>query len=227
MKHAFAKLPRLRRHLAMSPSSNEQAIDRLDRLVREQPGRAGYRQLLSKTYYELGRLHQSDGHRTRTAAAWNRSRDLLQVLVREHPADSNYRYNLAITLRSLSIASDAIGQSAAAEETRRSARETEERLIREHPESSAYFYDAAQTYMSCSTTLVPSASGSVDRRSFAESCSRLALEMLVEAEQAGYFRGAEGVERLKTDLSLNPLRPREGFRQLLARVLAAPEPQKK
>ena len=73
----------------------EQAIDHLDRLVREQPGRAGYRQLLAKTHYELGRLHQSDGQITRTTAAWNRSRELLQVLVREHPADSNYRYNLA------------------------------------------------------------------------------------------------------------------------------------
>jgi tetratricopeptide (TPR) repeat protein len=202
-----------------------QAQEHLDRLVREQPGRAGYRQLLSKTHYELGRLCQSDGQLTRTATSWNRSRELLQVLVREHPADSNYRYNLAITLRSLSIASDATGQPAAAEATRLSAWESEEQLIREHPESSAYFYDAAETYMSCSTTLFPSASGSVDRSSFAESCSSLALEMLVKAEKAGHFRSAEGIERLKTDPILNPLRSREGFRRLLARVLAAPAPQ--
>ena len=125
--------------------------------------------------YELGRLHQVDGQITRAAAAWNRSRELLQFLVREHPADSNYRYNLALTLRSLSIASDAIGQPAEAEETRRSAREVEEPLIREHPETNAYYFDAAQIYTSCSTTVVPNASGSVDRRTFAESCSALAI----------------------------------------------------
>ena len=100
-------------------------------------------------------------------------------------------------------------------------------MIREHPDSSAYFYDAAQTYLSCSTTLVPSAGGSVDRKAFAESCCGLALEMLVEAEKAGYFRSTESVERLKTDDSLNSVRSREGFRQLLARVLAAPGPKEK
>ena len=45
--------------------------------------------------------------------------------------------------------------------------------------------------------------------------------MLVEAEKSGYFRSPEAVERLKTDDSLDPLRSREDFRQLLARVLAA------
>ncbi len=198
----------------------QQALGHLDRLVRDQPGRAGYRQLLSKTHYEVGRLHQSDGQLTRTAAAWNRSRELLEVLVREHPADGNYRYNLGLTLRSLSVAAAAIGQPAAAAEARRSAHEVEEQLIREHPESKSYYFDAAQTYMSCSTTLVPSASGSVDRRAFAESCGGLAVGMLVEAEKSGYFRNLEAVERLKTDNTLDPLRSRDGFRQLLARVVA-------
>ena len=91
-------------------------------------------------------------------------------------------------------------------------------MIREHPETKRYYYDVAQTYMSCSTTLVPSASGSVDRRAFAESCGGLALGMLVEAEKAGYFRSAEAVERLKIRHRLDPLRSRDGFRQLLARV---------
>ncbi len=205
----------------------QQANDHLDRLVREQPGRAGYRLLLSKTHYELGRLHQSDGQMTRTAAAWNRSRDLLQVLVAEHPADSNYRHNLGLTLRSLSIASDAIGQTAEAEETRRSARESEERLIREHPTSSAYYYDAAQIYANCSTMVVPSSNGSVDRKTFAEMCGGLAVGMLVEAEKSGYFRSAEAVKRLKTDDSLDPLRSRDGFRQLVTRVMAAAERTRK
>ena len=106
-------------------------------------------------------------------------------------------------------------------QTRRSAREVEEPLIREHPETKGYYYDAAETYMSCSTTLVPSASGSVDRRVFAESCGGLALGMLVEAEKAGYFRSPEAVERLKIDNAFDPLRSRDGFRQLLARVAAA------
>ena len=66
-------------------------------------------------------------------------------------------YNLALILRSLSIASDASGRPAGAETTRRSAREIEERLIRERPESSEYYYDVAQSYLSCSTTLVPTA----------------------------------------------------------------------
>jgi eukaryotic-like serine/threonine-protein kinase len=205
----------------------QQALDHLDRLVREQPGRAAYRQLLSKTHYELGHLHQSDGQLTRTATAWTRSRELLQALVGEHPANWNYRYNLAMTLRSLSIASDAIGQTAEAEQSRRSAREVEEQLIREHPEAKAYYYDAAETYVSCSKTLFPSASGSVDRGVFAESCGVLAFGMLVEAEKAGYFRSLEAVERLKTDDSLDPLRSRADFRELLDRVVTAAAPRAK
>ena len=87
--------------------------------------------------------------------------------------------------------------------------------------SAYYYYDAAQIYTSCSTTVVPSAGGSVDRKTFAESCGALAIGMLVEAEKAGYFRSPEAVERLKTDDGLDPLRSRDDFRQLLARVLAA------
>jgi len=205
----------------------QQALDLLAPLIREQPGRSGYRQLLSKTYYELGRLHQSDGQITGAATDWNRSRELAQELVREHPADWSYRYNLALILRSLSMTSDASGRPAEAEETRRSAREVEEQLIRERPESSAYYYEVAQNYVSSSTTLLGSAGRSVDRRIYAESCGAYALEMLVDAEKAGYFRSAESVELLKTDDSLNPLRSRDGFRQLLARVLAKAEPTPK
>jgi eukaryotic-like serine/threonine-protein kinase len=210
-----------------SAEALQQALEQLDRLVREQPSRASYRHLLSKTYYELGRLEQSNGRIAQATAAWNRARDLLQTLVREHPADSKYPYNLALTLRSLSVASDANGHPAEADETRRSAREVEERLIREHPETTAYYYDAAQIYTSCSTTLVPSAAGSVDRKTFAESCGGLALGMLVEAEKAGYFRGSEGAELLKIDDALNPLRSRDDFHQLLARVAAASASQAK
>jgi eukaryotic-like serine/threonine-protein kinase len=200
------------------------AIDHLDGLVKEQSGRAAYRHLLAKTHYELGRVHQSDGQINRTAAAWNRSRELLEALVREHPADSNYQYNLGRTLRSLSITSDAIGQPALAEETRQAARESEERLIRERPESSAYYYDAAQIYTSCSTTMVPSANGAVERRAFAETCGQFAVDMLVQAEKFGYFRNQEAVDLLKSDNSLDPLRSRDDFRRLVSRVLAAAEP---
>ena len=71
-------------------------------------------------------------------------------------------------------------------------------------------------------------SGSVDRRMFADSCtSLLRSTMLVEAEKSGYFRSSEGVELLKTDKGLDPVRSREDFRQLLARVLAASAPREK
>ena len=103
----------------------------------------------------------------------------------------------------------------------------EERLIREHPALSTYYYDAVQTYASCSTMVVPSAKGSVDRKTFAEMCGGLAVGMLVEAEKSGYFRSAEAVKRLKTDESLDPLRSRDGFRQLVTRVVAAAEPTRK
>ena len=206
----------------------EQAIDHLDRLVREQPGRAGYRHLLAKTHYELGRLHQSDGQITRAAAAWNRSRELLQVLVREHPADSNYRYNLATD-----------------------PQEPEHRLRRDRPagrgggnppvrpgDRGAVDPGASGDRMPITTTR-PRLTRAVRRRSSrvpaAQSTGErspnraadLALGMLVEAEKAGYFRSPEGVELLKTDESLDPLRSRDGFRQLLARVLAASAPQAK
>ncbi len=64
---------------AKAAEALRQALEHLERLVREQPGRAGYRHLLAKTHFELGRLHQVDGQITRAAAAWNRSRELLQA----------------------------------------------------------------------------------------------------------------------------------------------------
>ena len=212
---------------AKAAEALHQAIEHLERLVREQPGRAGYRHLLAKTHLELGRLHQVDGQITHAAASWNRSRELLQFLVHEHPADSNYRYNLALTLRCLSIASDAVGQPAEAEETRRSAREVEEPLIKEHPETNAYYFETALIYTNCSTTAVPISSGSAGRRMFAESCSALAIDMLVEAEKSGYFRSSEGVELLRTDEGLNPVRSCENFQQILTRVLAVSAPPAK
>ena len=224
--HNLAKLLREGGRSASAAETFQQALEHLDRLVREQPGRAIYRHILAKTHYELGILHQADGQIARAAAAWLRSREMFEALAREHPETRVYRYNLALNHRSSSLLADATGRPAEAEATRRSAREIEERLIREHPESSGNYSDAAAVYLSFPVSVIPAGtqSDSVDRKTFTAECAGHALSLLESAEKAGYFRTPDGLKLLKTDKVLDPLRSRDDFRQLLARVLAAAEP---
>ncbi len=203
----------------------EQALARLGRLVDEQPSRTIFRSLLAKTHYELGVLLAGNGQTARANDSWLRSRELFAALVREHPDTGVFRYNLALNLRCLSLVADATGQPREAEAARRSAREIEEKLVREHSDSSDYYYLAALVYLRFAAKVIPDAMGGspVVPTTFAEECAGHALSMLNEAEKAGYFRIPEGIELLKSDDHLNSLRPRDTFRQLLARVLRSRE----
>ena len=102
-------------------------------------------------------------------------------------------------------------------------------MIREHPESSGYYSDVAALYLNFPARVIPDGreTGSVDRKSFTAACGDHAFSMLEAAEKAGYFRTPDGLKLLKTDKVLDPLRSRDAFRQLLARVLAAEGPRGK
>ncbi len=227
--HNLAKLLRAGGRSASAAETFQQALEHLDRLVREQPGRAIYRHILAKTHYELGLLHQADGQIARAAAAWLRSREMFEAVAREHPETWVYRYNLALNLRSSSLLADATGRPAEAEATRRSAREIEERLIREHPESSGYYSDAVAIYLTFPASVIPDGTEAapVNGKMFTAACAGHALSMLEAAEKSGYFRTPDGLKLLKSDKILDPLRSRDAFRQLLARVLATADPREK
>jgi tetratricopeptide (TPR) repeat protein len=201
-----------------------QALDRLGRLVREQPARSIYRHLLAKTHYELG-LVEANGQIDRAADSWGKSRALLEALVREHPDTRVYRFNLALNLLCLSVVADAAGRRAEADATRRSARELEQKLVLEHPESSDYYYEAALVYLRLQPKVIPDETrkSPVVPTTFAEECAGHAISMLKEAENAGYFRIPEGIKLLQSDDHLDSLRSRDAFRQLLARVLRSRE----
>jgi eukaryotic-like serine/threonine-protein kinase len=204
---------------AQAAEGFQQALDHLGRLVREQPARTIYRHLLAKAHYELGLL-EANGQIDRAAASWLKSRELLEDLAREHPETWVYQYNLALNFACLSLVADATGRPAEAEATRRSARNIEERLVREHPESSDCYYEAAIVYLRFHAIGIPvgTGKGPIDPKTFAEECAGHALSMLEAAEKAGYFRIPEGIKLLKSDDHLGPLRSRERFRQLLARM---------
>jgi eukaryotic-like serine/threonine-protein kinase len=198
-----------------------QALDRLVRLVHEQPSRTIFRSLLAKTHYELGVLLAGNGQTAQATDLWLKSRELFAALVREHPDNWGFRYNLALNLRSLSLVADATGRAGEAEATRRSAREIEEKLVREHSESSDYYYLAALVYLRFAAKVVADGTSKspVVPTTFAEECAGHAISMLKEAEKAGYFGIPEGIKLLESDDHLDSLRSRDGFRQLLARVL--------
>ena len=198
----------------------DQALDRLDRLVREHSERGIYRHLLAKTHYERGFLLAGSSPIDQAGDAWLKSRKLLEALVREHPETGVYRYNLALNLRCSSVVADATGRLADAEATRRLAREIEEKLVREHPDSSDYYYEAALAYLRFPPEVAPAVTGQspVDPKTFAKDRASHAVSMLEAAEKAGYFRIPEGNKLLKTDEHLNLLRSSDRFRQLLARV---------
>jgi hypothetical protein len=141
-------------------------------------------------------------------------------VVREHPDTWVYRYNLALNLRCLSYVADAAGRPAEAEATRQIARDIEEKLVREHPDSSSVYYEAALVYLRLAERRAPRAArnGAADSIRLGEECTGHALSMLEAAEKAGYFRIAEGAKQLNTDKHLDPIRSREGFRNLIARV---------
>ncbi len=199
----------------------EQALDRLGRLVREEPGRIRFQLLLAKAHYELGLLLEGSGQTARATDSWLRSRELLEILARDHPETGVHRFNLALNLRCLSLLADAAGRPAEAEATRRSAREIEEKLVREHSDSIDIYYEAALVYLRFAAKRIPSETlkNPVVLTPFAQESAGHALSMLEAAEKAGYFRIPEGVKLLKSDDHLDSLRSRDRFRQLLARVL--------
>ncbi len=222
----LAKLLRDTDRSAPAAEAFQQALEHLDRLIREQPGRGITRQLLANTHYDLGVLHQAGGRIDVAAKAWLRSREILEALVREHPETWGYRYNLARSLRSLSLVADTNGRTVEAEATRRSARDVEERMIREHPAANHYYYQAALVYLNFPASVIPDGTkaGAVNRKAFAEACAGHALSMLEAAEKAGYFRTPDGLKDLKSDKTLDPLRSRDDFRRLVDRVRAAEGP---
>ena len=225
----LAKLLRDDSRSAPAAEAFQQALELLDRLVRDQPSRPVVRHLLAKTHYDLGLLHQADGRLAQAAASWLRSRAMLEALAREYPETWGYRYNLALNFRSLSLVADTTRRTDESEADRRSAREIEERLIREHPEARAYFYDAAVVYLNFPASVGPEGTetGPVNRKTFAAACASHALGMLEAAEKAGYFRTSDGLKQLKSDKTLDLLRSRDDFRQLMARALAAENPRGK
>jgi serine/threonine protein kinase/tetratricopeptide (TPR) repeat protein len=217
-------LATLQRELGRSAEAAEgfrQALELLTRLVAEQPQRTSYRGLLANTHFQLGHLEQATGRLAQAAASWNRSRTLLEKLVVEQPENPLHRHFLAQSLHSMSILDDAEGRAAEAETNRLTARAIEERLNGERPESSVYFYEAALLYLNPPAPVIANGASPVDQKTFSDRCAGFAVAMLAEAEKAGYFRSAEGIKDLKTDRTLDPLRQRQDFRELLARVLAA------
>jgi hypothetical protein len=55
-----------------------------------------------------------------------------------------------------------------------------------------------------------------ERDTLAEHYAARALELLTRARDAGFFKTAAGLNTLKRDTDLNPLRSRAEFRKLLA-----------
>jgi hypothetical protein len=149
------------------------------------------------------------------------ARSIQEALVRDHPDDSAFLYDLGLTLRSLSAVSAADGRATEAESFRKAAQDLEERLLKDHPESNAYYFDAALVYASISSRIPAKGPGLTDRSPFAEDCITRALGFLVDAERSGYFQTPSGIRSLRTERTLDYLRPRDAFKQLLARLRLA------
>jgi serine/threonine-protein kinase len=124
-----------------------EAVDRFERLAREQPDVGQYRDDLGHTYVHLGlalaELKECD-------AAVQAYRDAVEVqepLVREQPAKPEYRQDLAETQFFLGQLLMNRGQKDAAGQAYRTALDLQEQLVREHPGLPRYRKDLARTHM--------------------------------------------------------------------------------
>jgi hypothetical protein len=206
---------------ARAVKSTQKSQELVIPLVRDYPDRPLYRRLLARTHFFGGQLHQTNGELNCAAESWRSARSIQEALVRDHPDDPAFLYDLGLTLRSLSAVSAADSREKDAESFRKAAQDLEERLLKDHPESNAYYFDAALVYASFSPRIPAKGPGPTDCSSFAEDCITRALGLLVDAERSGYFQTPSGIRSLRTERALDHLRPRDAFKQLLARLRLA------
>jgi serine/threonine-protein kinase len=188
-----------------------QATDLLERLVKDHPKRADYQSRLAQALTSLSLSHANLRQPEQAKEIAERALAVANNLVGAHPDVPEYLKQLGNARVNYAIALAQLGEHS------RAATEVESAVAK------AGFlwapYNGACAYCLCSVAAVRDGNlPNAERDKVAAKYLDRAMSLLHEAEKKGLFKQAQGVSGLQNDHDLDPLRQREDFKKLLARV---------
>jgi tetratricopeptide (TPR) repeat protein len=125
----------------------DKSIALWERLARERPGVAAYRQNLARIY-EIRGLHMNlKGHRDDAYQSMQKAFLLRQDLHRAEPGRASYTAWLAVSYRELGELESALKRPGEAEKSLHLALESQQKLVADYPTLHTYRHDLAQTQL--------------------------------------------------------------------------------
>jgi tetratricopeptide (TPR) repeat protein len=200
-----------------------EAIRLFTALAKDYPTVPDYRRKLASSHYNLGNLLSGLDKGPDAKAAYREAIMLQKALADAHPDVPQYRQELTLSQKKL-------------DELLRAMNSPQERVVRalalarsgDHVKaaveaeallkgntSNALYYGAA-----CAFAL--SSAAAKDDAKLCEKYAARAVELFRELQTEGYFEREKNAARLKKDADLDPLRQRDDFRKLLARIEKGP-----
>ena len=197
-------------HAAEALPLYEQAIDRLQRLLHDQPNQPRRRGELAEIYGDVGRVHQDQGRYAEAERSFRDAARIWQELARSYPTNGRFARELAAAHLKLGCSYAATGKPGEALEAMQKARDIVEKMP--HP-GLLDFYALAGVYAQLSAPPGPTKT-SLTMKEQTERSRHIekAMAALHKAVAAGYRYPAV----LKTDRSMDPLRSRADFQKLHA-----------
>jgi tetratricopeptide (TPR) repeat protein len=191
-------------HAAEALPLYDQAIDRLQKLLHDQPNQPRRRGELAQIYGELGRMHEDRKNELEARSCYQKAIEIWQELARNYPTNGRFARELAAAHLGLGSLYAATGKPGESLEALQKAREFLEKI----PQPGILdFYTLGGVYAQLSA--LP-AQEQAERSRHLEK----AMTALRKAITAGYRYPAV----LKKDRSMDPLRSREDFQKVLGEL---------
>ncbi len=206
-------------HLANHRDEAEGPYDRarvlLDRLVADRPDVPGYRFYLAKTAINLGTLLSETSAQDQALPLLQEAEEALEKLIRDHPTLIEYREALPEALGLLGRLYRESGRTAEAMHAYQRAREILEALPNPNAEG---LYTLAGLQAQCAAL----ARSGERRRAGTDPVERpVSLDEAMKTLHRAIAAGLQGLDRLRQETNLDPLRSRADF-QMLTMDLAFP-----
>jgi len=202
-------------------ADGERAAALLEQLVHDYPRVADYQARLTIYLSNIAGQYLNSAHPERALAACAKALPIAEQLARAHPDVPAYRHR--VTFVQVMHA----GALAMSGEFRQAAAELESLQADVSARTSGWsvlgmtIFNSACTYCACAIAArKSSAVPSIEGQKLADQYLDRALAALGKAKTMRVFESAQGINLLKTDNSLDPLRPRDDFRKFLAQVEA-------
>jgi serine/threonine-protein kinase len=186
--------------------AEERALAIHERLAADSPANTDYQHMIASHRTAMGWILKGLGRREEALRSLTPAREVLERLVADHPDNALFRRELAQCVAFLGTIEQELGRRDQASRTLGFARELYERL----PDDPINLYNLACIDSRLSVPVGPDPTDKAERVR-GDACAAAAIAALRRAVAIGYY----GVESLRTDPDLAPLRSRGDFQQIL------------